>query len=217
MPEVEENVVVETPAPDLGETVAAMNERLARLEAPPEPAPAEPSGSLLEALMAEPEPVAPAYEPEPAPMAPQAAPAFSPQTIAELEAAGYDVSGLAAPPDPRDERIDQLASQVEAMSTAQLDRELDAIAEQFPDIWDHLPEIQERLLPLAEKHGEDVLTDPRMVRSMYAAVKAEQADAPDPAAEQAASSGATLETGAGRTKQDGDDPSEALADALINA
>jgi hypothetical protein len=118
-----------------------------------------------------------------------------------------------------DPRYDELAQRLEAQEAREVDRELAALKEELPDIqepgvWEPL---SQRLSVLAQQYGDKVLTDPGVVRTVYQAVKAEQADAASTPAGEAGKQGASLETNAGRSQQGGTDPSEQFADTLMRA
>jgi len=195
-------------SPDLSEQVADLTQRLAKVEGTePEAQPTD----LLSALMGEPSP-----EPEPE----GGSPAYTDQQLQELQAAGYDIRpllGQAQPIDPRDQRIEELAQQVQQMTERELDGQLNALEEKYPDILEPaiFAPLQQRLQSLAQRHGDQVLTDPEVVETAYQAVKAQQADAAAVPAQQAAKSGATLETGASRTQAGDEDPSAQYADKLL--
>lgn len=214
---VPEPTVAPTPAPDLSEQVADLTQRLAKVEEPAADPIEQPAPDLLTALMGEPDP-----GPEPQAAHP---PVYTDQQLQELQAAGYDIRPLLGaqpavqPIDPRDQRIEELAQQVQQMSERELDGQLNAIEKKYPDILEPaiFAPLQQRLQSLAQRHGEQVLTDPEVVETAYQAVKAQQADAAAVPAQQAATSGATLETSAGRAQTGGEDPSAQYADKLLGA
>lgn len=90
-------------------------------------------------------------------------------------------------------------------------RELASIEQQYPDITSK--PVMDKLRPLmaemAEEAGTDsVIDNPTFLKMAYRAVKAELADAGAVPAEQAAASGASLETNAGQAQAGGPDSLE---------
>jgi hypothetical protein len=197
-------------SPDLSEQIADLTKRLDSAGISGEPG----GANLYDTLSGE--------QPEPE---------FTEQDLADLQAAGIDLAslGIDAPQQPQvdeygyplqqqDPMVSQLAAQVEAMTERELQREHQSIETEFPDIMEPkiLEPLQAKLSVLAQQYGDAAATDPQLVREMYKAVKAEQADAGAVSAQEAGAEGAALETGAGRSQQGGADPSEAFADALAS-
>jgi hypothetical protein len=110
---------------------------------------------------------------------------------------GYDldeIEGLV------DERVADAVQPIrQAMEDARRADELNTFAEAHPDVAQEemIDQIADRLAPMANQYGEEILTDPRMVAQTYFALKAEAAGASGTPLGEAAQEGAALETGAG--------------------
>jgi hypothetical protein len=198
-------------APDLAEQVADALQR--RQNESQEQAP---TGNLLDALKGEP---AAASDDQ-----------LTAEDIAVLQQFGLDPNALTAEQaaaagqqqqqqPAADPRVDEILQRVERMDEANINRELNAIETEFPDVRDPqvFAGITEKLEPLVQEYGEQVKTNPVLIRTLYKATKAELADAASTPAEQAGADAASLETSAGRSQQGDSDLSEQLADTLIGA
>jgi 2-hydroxychromene-2-carboxylate isomerase len=199
-------------APDLAEQVADALQRRQN-ESQEQQAP---TGNLLDALKGEP---AAASDDQ-----------LTAEDIAVLQQFGLDPNALTAEQaaaagqqqqqqPAADPRVDEILQRVERMDEANINRELNAIETEFPDVRDPqvFAGITEKLEPLVQEYGEQVKTNPVLIRTLYKATKAELADAASTPAEQAGADAASLETSAGRSQQGDSDLSEQLADTLIGA
>lgn len=133
----------------------------------------------------------------------------------------YDDGGvdLAAFDELVSERVQEGVRQaMEPIEQAQLEQELNALQETYPDITEPqvIEHIEKNLGGLVERHQNQALaTDPVMVELAYKAAKAELASADEVPAESAATREATLETGAGPSQQGNADPDDEYRKGLL--
>lgn len=147
--------------------------------------------------------------------------------LAELY--GEDDGDLEAGVEENPEADDEIAAQLERYIGDQVEArlqphvrrgELAALQDEFPDIME--PQMLERiggiLGDLADSYGnEALLTDPKLVRQAFLAIKAEDAAKNETPAESAATQGASLETGAGPSAQGEASPEDQMRAAILGA
>lgn len=108
--------------------------------------------------------------------------------------------------------LDQaIAQRVAPIQEERLEEQFLSLEKRYPDITSEtvMPKLSEALDNVVRRSGNDALrADPTMVELAYKAVKAELADAAAVPAEQAATTGASIETGAGRSQEEPPSPAD---------
>lgn len=170
-----------------------------------QPQQGEPEGDLYDALLNPQEPEAGQQAPEEAgPGQPQAETGFDPNDPA-VQALNDYVRTM-------------VNEQVAPIQEERLSEQLQSIEKQFPDILDEkvFPRVDQALDDIVRRSGnEQMRTDPTLVLLAYKAVKAEMADAAAVPAEQAATTGASIETGAGASQTGEPSPADQYVQAVF--